>query len=288
MVGITASAEEWEVPGSATGRLIRTQFFSAPFPHPSRTNGHVYREVHYPADRHYADATVALFVPAGFRAMPGVDLVIHFHGWRNSVAGALSQFELAEQLEASRRNAILIVPQGPRDAPDSAGGKLEDPGGFERFLAEAQAVLRQHQVIASNAVVGRVILSGHSGGYRVMSAIVAGGGREEVIREVWLFDGLYAQRDRFLGWAEPPGRRLLNIYTDDGGTKTRSEEMRQTLCDQGKSFLATTDGTVTRQELQTNRVVLLHTDLAHNDVLARRRTFQLFLETSCLTERPRQ
>jgi hypothetical protein len=165
---------------------------------------------------------------------------------------------------------------------------LEDPGGFERFLAEALVVLRQHQIVASNAVVGRVILSGHSGGYRVMSAIVAGGGRPEVIREVWLFDGLYAQSDRFLGWAEQPGRRLLNLYTDEGGTKTRSEEMRQALSDQGKSFLATTDRAVTRPELQTNRIVLLHTDLAHNDVLARRRTFQLFLETSCLPERPQQ
>jgi hypothetical protein len=288
MVGITAPAAEWAVPNSATGRLIRTQFVTAPFPHPSRTNGHTYREVHYPADRHYADATVALFVPAGFRGSPAVDLVIHFHGWRNSVAGTLSQFELAEQLVSSRRNAILIVPQGPRDAPDSAGGKLEDPGGFQRFLSEALVVLRQHQVIASNAAVGQVILSGHSGGYRVLSAIVAVGGRGEVIREMWLFDGLYAQGDRFLDWADQPGRRLLNIYTDEGGTKTRSEEMRQKLREQGRSFLATTDGAVTRQQLQTDRVVLLHTDLTHNDVLARRRTFQLFLETSCLAERPRE
>ena len=51
-------------------------------------------------------------------------------------------------------------------------------------------------------------------------------------------------------------------------------------------FLAAVDTRVTSEELRTNLVVFLHTDLGHNDVLAKRKTFQLFAETSCLKPYP--
>lgn len=79
---------------AAYGHLIVTQFVTAPFPHASRTNGHTYKNVYYPADKHYSDGTVALFVPKHFRETNRVDFVIHFHGWGNTVAGTLEQFKL--------------------------------------------------------------------------------------------------------------------------------------------------------------------------------------------------
>ncbi|MEK7781302.1 MAG: hypothetical protein AAB370_07360 [Verrucomicrobiota bacterium] len=267
---------------AAPGQLIVTQFVSAPFPHASRAEGRTYRNSFFPADKHYADSTVAIFIPKDFRARAQNDFVIHFHGWRNTVSGTLTQYQLAEQLVASGRNAILIVPEGPRDAPDSGGGKLEDPDGFKRFMAEALALLQQRGVLETNAAVGNIILSGHSGGYQVMSSIVDRGGLISQVREVWLFDGLYAQSEKFLTWADQTQGRLLNIYTDGGGTKVRTEEMMATLKQQGKPLLATTDQTVTPAELKTNRLVFLHTDLSHNEVVEKRKTFQRFLETSCL------
>lgn len=267
------------------GQLILTQFVNAPFPHSSRAEGHKYKDEFFPAAQHYSDRTVAMFVPKGFRATSPVDFVIHFHGWRNTVAGTLQGYQLIEQLCDSGRNAILIVPEGPANAPDSSGGKLEDVDGFKRFMAETLAVLQSHGVLKPQARVGKVILSGHSGGYQVISSIVTNGGMTEHIREVWLFDALYAKADRFLGWAERTSGRLLNIYTDGGGTKTRTEEMLETLKQQGKPTLITTDETVSVTELQTNRFVFLHTDMSHNDVVAKRKTFQKFLETSCLSLR---
>ena len=215
-----------------------------------------------------------------------MDFVIHFHGWRNTVAGALEQFKLTGQLTDSGRNAILIVPEGPRNAPDSAGGKLEDPDGFKRFMDEVFNVLRQRGVINKNSTVGKIILSGHSGGYKVMSSIVERGGLPDQIREVWLFDGLYAEGGKFLAWSEQAKGRLLNIYTDNGGTKTRAEEMLAELKQRGTNPLATTDVAVTSMELTTNRFIFLHTDMTHNDVVAKRKTFQKFLETSCLEKMP--
>lgn len=268
---------------AAYGQLIVTQFVSAPFPHPSRAEGHKYKEEFFPANKHYSDNTVALFIPKGFRETPQVDFIFHFHGWRNTVAGTLKGYQLVEQLCASGRNAILIVPEGPANAPDSSGGKLEDPDGFKRFMTEALETLQKQKVIQPGTTAGKIILAGHSGGYQVISSIVANGGMTDQIREVWLFDALYAKSEKFLAWTEATSGRLINIYTDNGGTKTRTEEMIAVLKQQNKPILLATDETVTTAELKTNRFVFLHTDMAHNEVVAKRNTFQKFLETSCLS-----
>jgi hypothetical protein len=112
------------------------------------------------------------------------------------------------------------------------------------------------------------------------------GGLTDQIGEVWLFDGLYAEGGKFLTWSEKTKGRLLNIYTDGGGTKTRTEEMMSELKKLGTNYLATTEVAVTAIELTTNRFVFLHTDMTHNDVVAKRKTFQKFLETSCLEKLP--
>jgi len=285
MVTASARAEALDQPYSAQGTLILTQFDSAPFPHPSRAAGRQYNDELYPADKHYSDSTVALFVPKDFRETGRVDFVVHFHGWRNTVRGTLQQFKLIEQLVASGKNAILLVPEGPHDAPDSAGGKLEDPDGFERFMAEALTTLKQRSLLRSNSVLGDIILSGHSGGYQVISAILDHGGLTPQVKEVWLFDGLYAQSDKFLAWAQKPGGRLVNIYSDGGGTKTRTDEMMASLKERGANILAATDSQVTASELRTNKFIFLHTDMGHNDVLEKRKTFREFLKTSFLEDR---
>jgi hypothetical protein len=269
---------------STQGRLIITQFVSAPFPHPSRAEGRKYQNEFFPADKHYADSTVAVFIPKDFRETGRVDFVVHFHGWRNTVAGTLQQYKLIEQLVASGKNAVLIVPEGPHDAPDSAGGKLEEPDGFKRFMDEVIATLRKRGVFKRDFVLGDIILSGHSGGYLVMSAIVDHGGLTPRVKEVWLFDALYAQGDKFLAWSQQPGGRLVNIYTDNGGTKVRTEEMMTALKERGTNFLAATDREVTTSELRTNKFIFLHTDMGHNDVLEKRKTFGEFLKTSFLED----
>src|SRR5208282_5794374 len=109
------------------GQLLVTQMVSAPFPHPKRAEGHDYKGTNYSAADHYSDSTVAVFVPKDLRENGPLDFVVHFHGWRNHVESVLTRYQLIEQFAASGRNAVLVVPQGPRDAPDAFGGKLEDP-----------------------------------------------------------------------------------------------------------------------------------------------------------------
>ena len=119
------------------GTTLVTTSDHAMFPHPKRANGHVYEGKTYPADLHYGDRTVVLFVPKGFRAGETTDLVFYFHGWRNNVDRTLSTFRVAEQLAASGVNAVLVLAEGPKDAPDSFGGKLEESGTFASLVDDA-------------------------------------------------------------------------------------------------------------------------------------------------------
>ncbi|PIS29577.1 MAG: hypothetical protein COT43_03460 [Candidatus Marinimicrobia bacterium CG08_land_8_20_14_0_20_45_22] len=174
------------------GDLIVTRISSAPFPHPARMNGHEYEGKVYSTEQHYSDSSVAVFIPKNYRQTDQVDIVVHFHGWYNNIDSVLSTFKLVEQFSASGKNAILIIPQGPKNAPDSFGGKLEDSDGFSRFIADVLTFLKQNNKIKVQNL-GNIVLSGHSGGYHVISYILMRGGLSGKISEVYLFDALYGQ-----------------------------------------------------------------------------------------------
>lgn len=269
------------------GQLIISSFASAPFPHPKRSEGHKYKNDNYSAAEHYSDSTVAIFVPKDFQESANLDFVVHFHGWRNHVASVLERYQLIEQLIESRRNAILIVPQGPKDAPDSFGGKLEDEGGFSRFMTEVMQTLKEKSRLKNkNAGIGQIILSGHSGGYQVISSILDRGGLTDHVKEVWLFDALYAQTDKFLAWFAKRGKRLIDIYTEHGGTKQETEALMATLKSKDIKFLSANESDIKIPELPKTGAVFIFSGLEHNDVVDKHATFRDFLLTSNLREIP--
>ena len=151
-VSPAARTNRWRQIYAPFGTLLVTQFVSAPFPHPARADGHKYHDEFFSAAEHYSDSTVAMFIPKNFRAADKIDFVVHFHGWNNTVAGTLEQYQLVEQFADSGKNAILIVPEGPHNAPDSFGGKLEDTNGFRIFMAEAVEKLRASGALARNRI----------------------------------------------------------------------------------------------------------------------------------------
>jgi hypothetical protein len=274
-------AEDIDKLYSTYGTLVLTQLASAPYPHASRAEGHTYKGEFFSAKDHYSDNTVAIFVPKGFREGVAVDYVVHFHGWRNTVPGTLKRYQLIDQLAASGRNAILVVPEGPHDAADSGGGRLEEQEVFKQLMADVEKALREKKLLKkADSKLGRIILSGHSGAYNVMSAIVAQGGLE--IREVWLFDALYAQTERFEKWFEAEHGRLLDIYTKDGGTKKETEALMSSLKEKQASVLTGKEIEMALDKLPATGAVFIYSDLPHNDVLDKHRTFEQFLKTSCL------
>jgi hypothetical protein len=268
---------------SDSGQLIITQFVSAPFPHPKRADGHTYHGEMFSAKDHYSDSSVAIFIPKGLRETGKLDFVVHFHGWRQHLDGVLHHYQPIEQLLESKRNAVLVVPQGPLNAPDSFDGKLEDGGGFERFMAEVTATLRQSSALQKkDFVLGNIILSGHSGGYQVISSILDRGGLTDHVSEVWLFDALYAQTDKFQAWFDKAHGRFIDLYTEHGGTKDETEKLMALLKQRGTGILAGKEGEAKPADLQSGRLIFLFSDLPHDDTVDKHRTFREFLETSCL------
>src|SRR5215831_3722716 len=148
-VSLVASAAALPEIHSSQGKLLLTQLVSAPFPHPQRVDGREYKGQFFLAKEHYADSTVAIFIPRGFRETARIDFVVHFHGWKNHVAKVLEHYRLIEQFQESRRNALLVIPQGPYDAPDSFGGKLEDPDGFRRFMDAVMTTLKEKSSVTN-------------------------------------------------------------------------------------------------------------------------------------------
>ncbi len=275
--------DAWPSNYASLGKLVVTQFVTAPFPHPARADGHTYHGEFFSAKEHYSDGTVAMFIPKKFRVADKVGFVVHFHGWRHTVAGTIPEYKLIEQFAASGMNAVLVVPQGPYDAPDSFGGKLEDTNGFARFMDEAATTLRASGALTNtNFEIGDITLSGHSGGYHVMAAILDHGGMSDKIKEVWLFDALYGGTDSFVAWQKAENGRLLDIYTDHGGTKDETENLMASLKANNVSYFFAEDTNATVENLRTNRLVFLHTDMSHDDTVAKRGTFGQFLKSSCL------
>jgi hypothetical protein len=281
LIAPRCSAADPSLDFAPLGRLILAHFASAPFPHPQRAAGHSYGTNVFSAAEHYQDNTVALFVPKGFRPHRKVDFVVHFHGWNNNVTNVLRKYRLPEQFSAAARNAILIVPQGPFNASDSFDGKLEDSGGFTRLITEALETLRANHIIDSNEP-GRIILSGHSGGYEVISTILAKGGLTKNISEVWLFDALYGKTERFALWFDHHPGRFIDLYTTSGGTQDESSALMTALTGNNVPYFSADETNATPADLRKNHLIFLFSNQPHDEVIQNRDTFRHFLESSSL------
>ena len=283
-VSTMALAQEAHQQYPEQGELLFTRLSSAPFPHPRRASGHTYGSQQFPADKHYSDSSVAMFIPKGFRQTDAVDIVVHLHGWWNNIDTVLKRYKLPLQIAESGKNVILVVPEGPRNAPDSFGGKFEDPGGFKRFVDDVVAFLFQQGKIKTRTL-GKVILAGHSGAYHGISFALMRGGIPEKISEVYLFDALYGQTEKYAYWIDHYKGKMITIYTDSGGTKDETESLMEDLRGWGNPYCSKDEVALAAADLQNNRLVFIHSDLEHDMVLHGRMQFREYLRASSLGDR---
>lgn len=268
------------------GEMFVPQFSSAPFPHPNRMNGHVYDDKTYSAQEHYSDSSVAIFIPKGFKPAEKIDFVVYFHGWNNNIDSACAQFDLIEQFCESNKNAIFVFPEGPKNSPDSYGGRLEEKDGLKNLIGDVLEFLMKKQKIESTRV-GNIFLAGHSGAYRVISFCLMRGGLTPNISDVFLFDALYGQTEKFVHWIENYNGRFINIYTDNGGTKNETENLMEDLDAWEIPYFKIEESLLKIDNLKSNRLIFIHTDLTHNEVIAVRKQFRDYLKTSKLLSIPK-
>jgi hypothetical protein len=266
------------------GELILRPFANAPYPHPSREHGFKGRATTYPADPHYVDSTVGVFVPAGYATADTVDYVVHFHGHNNHVAKVIPQYQLIEQMAAAKVKAVLLVPQGPKDAADSGGGKLElDDGALSRLLEEVTAYLVAGGKARATAKVGHVVLTSHSGGYKVTAAVLERGGPlAEHITDVLLLDSSYGSLESYARWAgaSPSSHRLVSLYTQH--LEQANRELMQLLDRAGTKYESLAEAELTDERLAARTTIFAATQVAHDEVPVK--YFGRLLKTSALAQ----
>jgi hypothetical protein len=248
------------------GTTINLELDHAPFPAPGAP---------------YQDATVIAFVPAHFRLPRDgrAPMLVHFHGHNTAAERSLVAHQLREQLFDSRQNAILVAPQGPLFAPDSAAGKLESPGGLARMLRETLDRLASPPVaaalgpaaIGAGAQPGTVCLSAHSGGYHAAACAVKSGGID--VNELYLFDALYADVETFKDWVAAGkgksmrSRHKLVSYFGPGTTEANSRWLHAELTKLGVSCaFEDVEGTLSREELVRAEAVFVHSGVGHSAI----------------------
>jgi hypothetical protein len=258
------------------GELMLRDFKNAPFPHPSRAKG--YRDF---GPEHYQDSTIGIVIPKTFKPSDSVDLIVHFHGFHNYVENVLDKYQLPDQLIASGCNAILIVPQGPKDAADAGFGKLEDAGGFERLIKEIVEYLHDEKKIPTTNI-GRIVLTTHSGGYKVTSLILQRGGLRDHITDTLLFDSSYGELEGFADWIKlGHDRRLVSIFT--AHLAPANFELLTDLKDRGVPYELTMERDLKPELLKKRTAIFIHTeDLPHDEIMTQRKYYTLFLKTSAL------
>jgi hypothetical protein len=269
---------ELEAPATSRREILRLHLASAPFPDPARRVGFRYRNAEYPANPHYVDSSVAVLIPPGFFPDGPVNLVFFFHGWNSSIDDAQKRFDLYRQFSQSHVQALLVLPELAWNAPDSYGGKLERAGGFARMVHELLENLHARGRIAT-ARVGTIALAGHSGAYRVIAEILEHGDLAAAIREVWLFDALYACTGRYAAWIREDRGRFVSVSAADGFENTDVDGLIARLRAGGVPFELARDEADGAQDLQS-RVLFLMSDTDHYGVVADHEEFRRLLQAS--------
>ena len=257
----SAPANEWQ--RREAGQTLIAPMASAPYPHASRESGFTLRDKTFPREPHYTDPSVALFVPKGYRTGEPVDLLVYFHGHQTNLQASLDALKQREQIAASGRNVIAVFPQGPKNASDSGCGKLEEKDGLKRLVEEVLDRLAKDGKIGTRKL-GRVLLAGHSGAYKVIAACIEHGGLEAQLTDVCLLDATYGELDKFVDWAKRrSASRLFSIFTDH--LAAQNVYLMTHLRQAGIGYELAAEQNADAPLVRDSRVLLLHAEkLNHN------------------------
>lgn len=261
-------------------QLLRFTSSHTSFPDTARANGYLYDHIFYTTAAHYNDSTVLLMIPLHLNTTGRIDLIFWFHGWHNNIDTAADFYGLTRQMIASGRNAILVLAETAKNAPDSYGGKLEQPGVFNSLVNDVLHALKKNSIVPDNTETGNILLAGHSGAFRVIAYILKNG--EMRVQEVYLFDALYSQIDKFMYWlSENQQHHFVHWFTNHGGgTDEMSDSMMVQLKTLHMDYRLTEENQINPDILKGNRILFVHSTREHNFIINDPDNFQLLLENS--------
>jgi hypothetical protein len=127
---------------------------------------------------------IRVYRPIGYRPRTA-GVALYVHGFYTDVDQAWREHRLAEQFEASGRNALFIAPA----ARTASGEPIPWPD-----LAELLAMVSSD--VGESLPRGPLVVAGHSGAYRQLAAWLPHPG----LRGLLLLDALYGMQPEFRGW----------------------------------------------------------------------------------------
>ncbi|MEM7182217.1 MAG: hypothetical protein AAF518_14980 [Spirochaetota bacterium] len=263
------------------GKIFIEKFLTSPFPHKDREKGYTYQKTFYDAKTHYSSRSSIIYIPNGIKRSSRINLVFYFHGWNDRLHFIPPLYRVISQFAASRKNAILVIPQGPRAAPDSFWGKFEDKAGFKRYVHNVVARMYKKGRVPSNRI-GNLILAGHSGAYRVIAYILMRGEMSRKIREVYLFDALYGEMEKYIYWFSFYGGRFVNLFTENPKVMQTSMRLIEDLDGWNVPYLFKKEKEIQDKEYKENRILFILSQKKHNEVM--HGVFYKLLRTGSLSD----
>jgi hypothetical protein len=151
---------------------------------------------------HYLDSSVLFHVPKHFDPRRPITYVVFFHPIQSNVRKSNQEYALARQVERSRLNAILVMPQLARDAADTSPGKFFQRNVFSMFMTEVAEVLASRMGKSCHKTLAEapMVVAAFSGGFKTAAYVLERGGANERIIGVLLLDALYEDLDKFEHW----------------------------------------------------------------------------------------
>jgi hypothetical protein len=282
---MTASfALDWQ--SESYGQLTLVPMTTAPYPHESRLKGLTRDSTVYSFEEHYNNNTVAIIIPKNYRPTSKINVIVHFHGHMQDLDRVLHVYQLGEQLDASRKNAILVIPQGPVKVPDSQFGKLDTKDGFKNFMSEFIGLISQDKIInpkKRKLEIGEIILTAHSGGYYTVGQVLDQGGLTGKIKEVYLLDATYGQLEKYADWIKQYHGRFISIFTEH--LANNNVDLMAQLEKLNIPYKLIREKEVTDKQLKQNSVLFLPTELEHDHVPYETHLVERLLKTGTLSSR---
>jgi len=176
---------------------------------------------------HYQDNRVLIHVPPSFDPTAPSRTLLFLHGHYSELLDAVChRHAVADQLNRSGCNAILVAPQLAKNAADSHSGKLSVAGGAKRLLDEVFDELGNWPDIdiAAAARHASIVIVAFSGGYRAAADLLTGSGLEDRIEGVLLFDALYSKLEKFENWRRNQKNAFFISFNSES-TATNSDTL---------------------------------------------------------------
>ena len=152
----------------------------------------------------------------------------------------IGQFERACKGRGSLCSSLFVAAEVAYDQANDSPGKWANEGMLKAFLDELliehmSAILNSStNAVYDTSKVSRIRIFSHSGGYYTIGDMAIIGGMTAVVKDLVLFDSLYANFDKFDGFVQShiysfgylySQFRFSSLYTQSGGTYSNNQNM---------------------------------------------------------------